>query len=336
MIQRRITKVICGLFLYGCLLSVALPVSAYTGVLVGWDSGGGAGYTDVRAPGIEGHLDMDGARDPRTNHNSQDAHFGHAHPGAYIADPPNAEGGAFAFSLGGSDGSGEHSRNNRLGFRIQNETGADIILNAIHFDVLREWVSSGTQLTLRYAYGSLDNDDDTIISVTADGAIPDGFGDYSHRRISDEWGRFDFSVQGLNDFVLRDGEHAVFRIESNQGESIWSGILVDNIAISGTVLGVMGAPTTQRIDSFDDMDLIHRLSGDHFDIREDDSRFHEHANDPRFHDNVNVRSIRRDYPYNSTDTRYYIIYELDDNIRWAAVLAHMNGGMPGEIGRAHV
>lgn len=71
-----------------------------------------------------------------------------------------------------------------------------------------------------------------FIYTTPEGAIPDGYDDDLYRRMSDEWGKFDIPLQGLNSFTLQDGQNAAFKIESNVGDSLWSDIMIDNIAIS--------------------------------------------------------------------------------------------------------
>lgn len=296
--------------------------ASYSGLLIGWDSSEGTDQSDFAVPGITGSLFINEARTIHADSNSQDGTFGSAHPGASISSPPYIE-GVWSVGLGGrSDHEGARPTN-RLVFRIENHTRSDVTLEAIHFDAVRRWSQAGTQLSLYYASGDLNIPERTLIATTPDGAIP-LVGENNVERISSNWADFDISLDGLRDVVLRPRQGATFWLEVVPGGHEHQDIMVDNIGISGranvTVRANSNSPDVRPssgpmlTDSFADLSQIHRMSGEN-------AFRNSRIEADRAIGNDNLRIAGRN-PWNTTETMY-VVYDLQGDIEWATVLAHV-------------
>jgi hypothetical protein len=188
------------------------PEPAPEGVLIAWD-GSWSGSTSAAylASGISGSIIPTPYFGVETTKGSTDGTFGFSVGGA------STEASAFSVST---------YQGNRawIDFTVENNSGSDQQLNAVAFDWAIYWASGPESISLYYLNGDLNAADDTLINSATNlpvnqGGIAD-FDDY-------EW-----SLDGLADRILADGESATFRL-SVPVNGTYAGGGFDNIAILG-------------------------------------------------------------------------------------------------------
>lgn len=128
------------------------------------------------------------------------------------------------------DGTGDK---NRLDFMITNNTGNDVAVDGIHFDI--KTVFKGGAAVIDYG----------TAAVSHFSAVSDLNDAFANRNLGSTtlsnfaWQQLDVSAAAMTDLIIADGESAAFRIEVNwsdaaaTGNPTWN---VDNVAISGTVI----------------------------------------------------------------------------------------------------
>jgi hypothetical protein len=128
------------------------------------------------------------------------------------------------------DGTAER---NRLDFKVTNNTGDDVAVNGIHFDIKTNY-KGGASVT---NYGTV-----KVIHFTPVSDLNDTF---SLRNLGESnlfnfaWQQLDVSTESMTDVTLADGESASFRIEIDwadsaaEGDPTW---YVDNVGISGSIV----------------------------------------------------------------------------------------------------
>lgn len=128
------------------------------------------------------------------------------------------------------DGSNDR---NRLDFKVTNNTGDDVSVNGIHFDIKTNY-KGGQSVT---NFGTV-----KVIHFTPVSDLDDGF---SWRELGSSnlfnfaWQQIDVSVEAMDDVLLANGESAAFRIEiewadpAAVGDPTW---YVDNVGISGAAV----------------------------------------------------------------------------------------------------
>ena len=204
--------------LTGMVAAVAV-LSAQADLLIGWDSAAGTNYSFV-ANGILGNLYTSVAK-TKTDGTSTDGTFGSEFSGAETGMIWSAAVAAVA------------DVNNRLGIRIENNTGYDVVLDKIHFDAGRAWAGSPDTLTMVYRYGDLNVAQDTVVnSVTG---LPQLQGAGNPGLVSAGYANFDWSLTGMEDYTLAPGEEAVFWLLGSNSSGT-ADTYIDNIGISGTVM----------------------------------------------------------------------------------------------------
>ncbi len=109
-------------------------------------------------------------------------------------------------------------------FRIINDTGAPIQLDSISFDYSRWAANSPQDVILKYAWGDLDMAANTFINSTSGIPIAAKLGDYTD---------FDWSLAGIGDRILADGEQANFSLIATNASGAYSSGAFDNIALFG-------------------------------------------------------------------------------------------------------
>lgn len=185
------------------------------GLLIGWD-GGTVGNSATNAPGVSGSLFAASIYEVDTAAGSTDGTFGSSIPGADTATT------AYAVRLYNSP------NNDRIGVQIYNQTGSDIQLDSLEFDYGRWWADSPQDVVVTYAYGALDDPNNTAITtVTGAPALGGKAGDYTD---------FSVSLSGLTDTVLANGERATFNLIASNAANIQTNGAFDNVAVVGTVI----------------------------------------------------------------------------------------------------
>ena len=137
--------------------------------------------------------------------------------------------GAFSSGAAGTGSGSVRARDNdpNVDVSITNNTGGDLTLDTFHFDIGKVLSTASNDVALQYLSGNLADPDGTAInSATGLTALAD----------SDEadWGDFDWSLAGLSDRTLANGESATFRLTFSNGSNDGQALGLDNIAISGT------------------------------------------------------------------------------------------------------
>ncbi|MCF7864266.1 MAG: hypothetical protein K9L89_05710 [Kiritimatiellales bacterium] len=117
--------------------------------------------------------------------------------------------------------------NDTVAVRIINNTGAPLQLDSLNFDYSR-WSDPAPQnVSLLYAYGDLNADALTLINSTSGIPVALKIGDYTD---------FDWSLAGLADTILAEGESATFNLVVSNATGIYSSGAFDNIAFLGQQL----------------------------------------------------------------------------------------------------
>ncbi len=188
------------------------PEPAPEGVLIAWD-GGFLGSTSAAylAAGISGSILPTAYFGVETTKGSTDGTFGASVLGA------STEASAFSVST-------YQASRGRIDFTVVNNSGIDQQLDSVVFDWAVYWSSGPDSISLSYLSGDLNAADNTLINSATNlpvdqGAIAD-FDDY------------DWSLGGLPDRILADGESATFRL-SVPATGTYTGGGFDNIAILG-------------------------------------------------------------------------------------------------------
>jgi len=115
-------------------------------------------------------------------------------------------------------------------FTIENNIGETLRLDSISFDFGRFFAAGPTNLTLRYAWGSLAGiADGTVIQVATNTNVHGKFGDYDD---------YDWSLAGLADQVLGAGESCGFQLTVSGTTNVDASAGFDNIAIMGGAAGI--------------------------------------------------------------------------------------------------
>ncbi len=180
-------------------------------LLVGWDTTGGD--PDHQMAGVTGTLFTARAYAVDATGGSSDGTFGSTNSGASLFL------GAYAVRAS-NPGS-----NDTLEVQLQNLTGAPLRLDSISFDYTM-WFNGGPkEVTLSYAYGDLDGITNTTVIQSATD-IP------STGKVSD-YNDFDWSLEGLPDRVLANGEKATFALVAGNTTNLFINGAFDNIAIFG-------------------------------------------------------------------------------------------------------
>ncbi|QHI70324.1 hypothetical protein [Tichowtungia aerotolerans] len=195
---------------------VYTPDTPDSNVLIGY-YGAGGGTNDYTAAGIGGAVFLDKAYQLNANGGSDDGTFGSTNVGASL------EYSAYEVRIGSDPVS---NINQQVGFKIVNNTGAPLQLDSISFDYAPWWAESPQDVDLLYTWGSLGGiSNDAVINSTS-GMVNLGAnkGDYYD---------FDWSLTGLPDRVLADGETAAFALKASNASGIWASGAFDNIAILG-------------------------------------------------------------------------------------------------------
>jgi hypothetical protein len=184
-------------------------------VLIGYYGSAGTNI-DYTAAGISGNLYNGKIHQLNANAGSTDGTYGSTNGASALLT-------AYEVRLGQTN-----DPNNVLGFRIVNNTGAPLQLDSISFDYAPWWVNSPKDVILTYAWGDLVNDDQTFInSATGLTHLASNKGDYYD---------FDWSLTGLDDYVLADKQGATFNLIATNAGLIWASGGFDNIAIMGSAL----------------------------------------------------------------------------------------------------
>lgn len=188
-----------------------VPEPVAPGILLGYHSSKGP-TPDFAAAGIDGTLfssSFDGGIDSKNG--STDGTYGTLQgatilPSAYIVRE------------------GSTNTNSRVGVQIQNNTGDLIELDSISFDYGR-WFDNGPQdIIVTYAYGDLDDANNTEVFSATNLAVTGASGNYHD---------FDVPLTNLNDVVLANGESATFHFTIDNAAGPWDKGAFDNIAILG-------------------------------------------------------------------------------------------------------
>ncbi|MCF7864267.1 MAG: hypothetical protein K9L89_05715 [Kiritimatiellales bacterium] len=186
-------------------------------LLIGWDKGVGTNYS-YNASGISGNLYTAKTAGAKTDGNSTDGTFGSAFTGA-----DTSANWAVAMNTNAAVG----AEKNLLGIRIANNTGSDLALDALHVDISRLSANSPQDFILQYGYGNL-------TGMTSGDLIGSVIGLSATGKISDYYDA-DFSLTGMTDYVLANGQSATFQLIAQNGLNA-NNAYVDNIAISGSVI----------------------------------------------------------------------------------------------------
>jgi hypothetical protein len=175
------------------------------------------GTNDYVQAGVDAAVFLDKAYLLNTNAGSTDETFGGVSTGASI------EYGAYEVRLG-TDPTNNPSQ--QVGFKIVNQTGGPLQLDSISFDYARYWATSPQDVELFYTWGALSGiaDGTVIHSVSGVTQFNANKGDFDD---------FDWSLAGLTDRVLADGEIAAFALKASNTDDAWNGGAFDNIAILG-------------------------------------------------------------------------------------------------------
>lgn len=120
---------------------------------------------------------------------------------------------------------------NRLDLKVTNQTGADVAVDGIHFDIKTKYkgggsvTNYGTVKVIHFSPVSDLNDTPTWRTLSESNLFDFG------------WQQLDVPTVSMDDMILADGESAAFRIEiawadpAAGGDPLW---YVDNVGISGT------------------------------------------------------------------------------------------------------
>ncbi|VGO22083.1 hypothetical protein [Pontiella sulfatireligans] len=175
------------------------------------------GTNDYAQAGVEAAVSLDKAYLLKATAGSIDETFGSASTGASI------EYGAYEVRIG-TDPTNDPSQ--QVGFKIVNQTGGPLQLDSISFDYARYWAASPQDVELLYTWGALGGiTNNTVIhSVSGLTHLGSNKGDFDD---------FDWSLDGLTDRVLSDGETAAFALKASNAGDAWNGGAFDNIAILG-------------------------------------------------------------------------------------------------------
>ncbi|QHI70337.1 hypothetical protein [Tichowtungia aerotolerans] len=180
--------------------------------LIGWEGGRGTN-TAIQVDGINGFLFTGKLYAVDSAVGSLDGTFGASIYGA--STNPSAYNVRTVF-LG---------EKNTVGIQIQNNTGGNLQLTSISFDYLAWFSNSPKTITLTYAYGDLDDPDNTVLqSVGGLGHDASWLSDYPD---------FDWTLENLSDYVLADGERATFELTATDAADENTSGAFDNIAVSG-------------------------------------------------------------------------------------------------------
>ncbi len=183
-------------------------------VLIGYYGSTGTNV-DYAAAGIGGALFNDNFRQVNANAGSTDGTYGSTNGASLLLT-------AYEVRIGNDPVS---NIQNRVGFRIDNNTGLPLQLDSISFDYARWNPNSPTNLTLIYSYGDLGTS--TVVNTASViSELGGNSGDYDD---------FDWSLAGLSDQVLGNGESATFRLEATGAAGAFASGAFDNIAIMGKV-----------------------------------------------------------------------------------------------------
>ncbi|VGO16435.1 hypothetical protein PDESU_05026 [Pontiella desulfatans] len=200
------------LFIDDAEFGVYSPEAPPVGLLLGYHTGIGTNY-DYAVTGVEGSL------------------FGASFDGSVIeASAGSSDGtygtlsGASVLRTGYKVREGTTNTNSRVDVRIKNNTGSPLQLESISFDYGRMYEASPQDITLSYAYGNLNEMDNTEIFTATNLAVTGQYGDYHD---------FDIPLTNLNDVVLGDGQQATFRLSIDNAAGPWDRGAFDNIAIMG-------------------------------------------------------------------------------------------------------
>lgn len=182
------------------------------GVLIAWDA-----ESVLKTAGIDGSVFLAKAYGVQNLGGSTDGTFGSGINGAstnkmvYMVNTT-------------SNGT---TTNHTVGIQIVNNTGSTIQLDTLSFDYSRWWNGSPQDITLTYAYGDLDVDNGAVVHAATGLPTSPQTGDYPD---------FDWSLAGLPDFVLADGQRATFNLTVSNSTSDNNAGGIDNIALSGSVI----------------------------------------------------------------------------------------------------
>ncbi len=217
MCNKRVISRIC-LVLVLILLGTACAGVPDGTLLIGWHTvdAGNPVSDDTPDDALKGVTGMLSGGEVRTDGESTDGDYGGL----------LAEGSSANTAIGVR----ESSQGPAVSVRITNNTGSALYLGTFHADYSRWFNNSPQDVTLYYESGDLANPEETLINTVAELQVLGKVSDYDD---------FDWSLSGLDDIVLANGESATFRLEiSNYASSNTSGAF-DNIAISA------GAPADQ-------------------------------------------------------------------------------------------
>jgi len=182
--------------------------------LVAWD-GGSTTNTAVQKAGVEGTLWVASIYEVDASAGSTDGTFGPAITGAVTT----ATGYSVRLAIPGST--------DTLGMQVLNNTGSDLRLDSIAFDYHPWFANSPKTVTLSYSWGDLDVVDETVINSIS------GLDDSTGGKLSD-YQDFDWSLAGLSDVVLADGEKANFQLVVSDAIGASTGGAFDNVALVGS------------------------------------------------------------------------------------------------------
>ena len=195
---------------------VYTPDTLATNVLAAY-YGAVGGTNDYVAAGIEAAVFLDKAYQLNANGGSEDGTFGSTNAGASIAYS------AYEVRIGSDP---TNAPLDRVGFKIVNHTGAPLQLDSISFDYAPWWAESPQDVEMLYTWGDLGGITNNEVINSAIGMVNLGAnkGDYYD---------FDWSLAGLSDRVLANGETAAFALKVSNAGGIFASGAFDNIAILG-------------------------------------------------------------------------------------------------------
>ncbi len=219
------------LFVFSLVMATG-KIQAATVLLAGFDnSGTDAVVADLAAntthAGITATFD---GRGRATNWGSNDGFYG----GTAIAASSSVSGtGSYRAAIDKNDTVG-------ASFTITNSTGQDVSIEQISFDLFNNDESTRDYydiVSLYYVSGDLSLTDSTLINQATGLSrhrTTDGIGSNT------DYADFDWSLTGLADYTLADGESATFRIHSTWTDTAATDLRnfasIDNIGFIGQVI----------------------------------------------------------------------------------------------------
>ncbi|MEM1164683.1 MAG: hypothetical protein AAGI30_00155 [Planctomycetota bacterium] len=216
----RMPAVLAGVLTVGTITGAQSPI-----LLTGWHTPDFTGASqpvndstpDVLATGVAATLgSLQGGFEVRTDFNSADATFG-------TIAIPGGPAGIDAVSLRTNT-----DQQRRLDVSITNTSAQTLVLDRLHFDYGRSFEGGPRMLSVFVLTGEGDLTVDGFPSVFVDNdtpVIPFEATDYPD---------VDADLTVLSDFTLAPGETAAFRFQAADAAGPFTGLVIDNVAFTGT------------------------------------------------------------------------------------------------------